>query len=173
MPDSPPPPDRRSEAARQALRELGSLDLEAVEVTGSRTMGQRPALLDVQAEDPPGYVTVVLRHHGRRVEATEEGSVAPHRVERTASRATIAALRQLLPERVAELHLDVVDVIDPATPNRPAVVHCAVALRTASGEDLLVGSAVVRGTDANDDAHAAARAVLDAVNRRFSELTGG
>lgn len=169
----PPQPDPDGEAdtaAWAALRELGSLDLEAVEVR-SRPAGERPALIEVDTEDTPPEgvrVSVELRHRGQRVEAVEVAGPSIRGAERAAARATVAALRELLPAGVADVHLDWIDVLAPPTPNRPAVVHCAVALRTAAGEDVLVGSSVVR----DDGPSAAARAVLDAVNRRFSDLSG-
>lgn len=169
---APASDDDHASAAWAALRELSSLDLEALEVHAPQPAGDRPALLDVGTDEGHASrrVVVTLRHRGQRVETAEQATDTAHGAERAAARATVAALRALLPPSVAELHLDWIDVLEGPTPNRPHVVHCAIALRTASGEDLLVGSAVVRDGARAD---AAARAVLDAVNRRFIELTGG
>jgi hypothetical protein len=163
----PGPASAADEAAWAALRELGSIDLDTVEVSGRRTAGDRPALLEVDRSDE-AQVTVVLRHRGQRVEGVQRAGPELRDVERAAARATIEAVLALLPPRVAELHLDWFDVLAPPTPSRDSVVHVAVAVRTATGEDVLVGSALVR----DDAGWAAARAVLDAVNRRFTDLSG-
>jgi hypothetical protein len=153
-----------------ALRELGSLDLEAVQVR-SRPAGERPALIEVEtegAEAGGSRVTVELRHRGQRVTRVEEAAPSPRGEQRAAALATVAAVRALLPPGVADVHLDWFDILPPPTPHRPSVVHCSVALRTAAGEDVLVGSSIIR----DDGPAAAARAVLDAINRRFGDLAG-
>ena len=176
MPDQPdrPPADHPAPAgpgsdddAWAALREVGSVDLDSVAAPRGRS-GERPVLQAVDV-DPTNLVTVELRHRGRRAVATEEGGEQPRGVERAAARATVRALADLLPPGVAELHLDWIEILAPPTPQRPHAVHATVALRSGSGEVLLAGSALF--TD--DAVGAAARSVLDAVNRRFSELTAG
>jgi hypothetical protein len=168
-PSTPSRPDPADDAAWAALRDLSSLDLEAVAVR-REPGGDRPALLAVDTREDlePPRVSVVLRHRGQRVERLERLGAGPRAEARAAARATVGALRDLLPPGVAEVHLDWVELLAPPTPNRPSVLHATVALRTAAGEELLAGSAVLR----DEEAVCAARAVLDAVNRRLAQMTG-
>jgi hypothetical protein len=167
--DGTDPDEETAEALQAALREVASIDLEDVAVAAPRRRGGelgRPALHEVASAADHTAVMVELRHGAQRARTTRSATGEPHSVLRAVATATLAAVAELLPAGLAELHLDWVRTLDPPTPNRPTVVHCSVVLRTAAGEELLAGSAVVRGSEHES----MARAVLDAVNRRFSDL---
>lgn len=169
-------PDEHGADARAALlaalSDIGSIDLDTVAVTSARSTREhgadRPALVDVDtaASHVETRVAVELRHRGRRTRVTATAGTEEHVVLLAVARATAAAVVELLPTGVAELQVDWVHAIEPPTPNRPAVMHCSAVLRTAAGQEVLAGSAVVRHTRY----HTMARALLDAVNRRFAQL---
>jgi hypothetical protein len=165
--------DTRAEAL-EALRDIASIDLEWVDVGDRDDSGAgrstRPELHDVATEESgrDTTVTVELGHRGRRATVSRTAGLEDHGVLRAVAGATLDAIIELLPPRVAELHLDGLEILDVQSPSRPAVVHCAVALRTARGHELLSGTAVLDGTIAETTA----RATLDALNRRFDRLTG-
>jgi hypothetical protein len=158
-----------------ALADIGSIDLDTVAVTSARASrpggADRPALIDVDtaASHVQTKVTVELRHRGHRARITATAGTEEHVVLLAVARATATAVTELLPPGTAELHVDWVHVIEPPTPHRPAVLHCSAVLRTAGGHEILAGSAVVRHTRY----HSMARALLDAVNRRFAQLVAG
>lgn len=158
--------DEGQEAFRRALQELSFIDLD--HVPAQPTEGERLTLAHVQAAHTRSdvVVSVQLRLGARRTSGTVEEPSGPQAIHRAAASATLQALQGLTIPRTVELHIDWVDVLWAPTRSRPSVVHVAVAFRTAEGEQLLMGSAIL----GDDDAEAAARAALDAVNRRLSPL---
>jgi hypothetical protein len=164
-PTPPPPPRPAAAAATARARGAGALEGGHVRVVEA---AERPVLDDVDAveRERDTVVVVTLSFRGRRVVGTRRSGHASTQVDRAASEATLEALAQVVPPRRVEWHVDRTEVLGPATAHRPAVVHGAIAVRTARGEEMLVGAALVR-TSTYD---AAARATLDAVNRRLDQL---
>ncbi len=163
--DADPTPDE----LLAELRELASLDLESVTLQDPGHE-HRPVLDDVDAVERQAdtVVVVTLTHGDRRVVGSSRSGDTGGSVDRAAAEAVLAALDELVPAGRVEWHIDRAELLDPPTPQRPTVAHVAVAIRTAQGADVLVGSAIVRGATHE----AAARAVLDAVNRPIVPLIG-
>lgn len=171
MPPSAPPSgsdDPSRDRLLAELREIGSLDLESTP-SDERSPVSRPALddVDVVERERDTVVVVTLSDAGRRVVGTTGTGHASGQVDRAAAEATLLALDELAPPGRAEWYVDRVELLGPPSPHRPAVVHVTVATRTAHGHELLAGSALVRTTSHE----AAARATLDALNRRLDHLT--
>jgi hypothetical protein len=106
---------------------------------------------------------VVLTRGDQRATGTAEGLVATSSVLRLVAQATIAALRHLEPAAVRS-------DIETATIIRlgdRAVAVTTVVVVVPPYEEVISGSAVVRPAGEFD---AVARAVLDATNRRLSQL---
>jgi hypothetical protein len=106
---------------------------------------------------------VTLRRGGRLTTGTSDGVAASSAVRRLVSEATVEALRGQLAE-AGQLTVETTAVVQVG--DRPVAV-VTLLLVGAAREDLLTGSAPVRGTGDHD---AVARAVLDAVNRRLTPL---
>jgi hypothetical protein len=85
---------------------------------------------------------------------------------RSAAEATLQALENLILSGYAVARIDWLDLVEPRAAGQPAIMHAAVLFRTADQEDLLIGSALVRGVEYE----AAVRATLDACNRQVEML---
>lgn len=154
------------EPFRRALQDLSSIDLDPVPMPPEDDDRLTLAHVESAHTGTRVVVTVELALGGRRTSGTAEEASTAQAAHRTAASATLLALQDLTIPRTVEMHLDWVDVLWPPSRLRPSVVHVAVAFRTAEGEQLLMGSAVV----GDDPAAAAARATLDAVNRRLTPM---
>ena len=106
------------------------------------------------------HVQVTLAVGGSAYVGSAEGLATRRATTRTAADATLAALRELLPAD-SRVQLEWLEVIEGPEPGRPAVVQTAVTFLSREGEEIYVGSAIVR----NDLHTAAVRATLDALNR--------
>jgi hypothetical protein len=160
--------DPAHDAMLEALRHLGSIDLEPVPAEQARAGRVRLVDVRVQEQESASSVVVTLAHGSRTVDGVARGGGGEFGSCRTAATAALDALVQLLVPHSAQLHLDWVSVLSPPSPQRPPVVHVTVALRTAAGEQLLAGSALVR----DHLVDAAVRAALDSVNRCTTPLLG-
>lgn len=108
-------------------------------------------------------VRVTLRRDDREGTGFAEGSIASTARYRLVAQATLDGLRQLMPAAEAA-------DVEMATVLRVGMRDVAVATVVfviPPYEEIVAGSAVVRGTN---DADAVARAVLDATNRRLPRL---
>ncbi|MDQ1396849.1 MAG: hypothetical protein QOG64_2108 [Acidimicrobiaceae bacterium] len=108
-------------------------------------------------------VEVTLRRGAERVTGSAEGTVATTAMMRLVAQATLSGLRQLLPAA---------DRADVETASVLRLGERSVALATVvivvpPYEEVMAGSAMVRAAGDHD---AIARAVLDAVNRRLTQL---
>lgn len=103
--------------------------------------------------------TVVLRMGSDVFEGSETGSSSPGSRPRLVARAALRAVSELLGSPAEIEHAEIVHV------GGRAVAVCLVEVQAPRiGEQLLSGSALVRG----DEADAVARSVLDALNRRLA-----
>jgi hypothetical protein len=105
------------------------------------------------------HITVTLRLGTDSFDGTAAGSSSPVSRPRLVARATLAALDELLGTPAEVEHAVVVPV-----GSRQVAVSVVLVQVPRIGEQLLSGSAVVRG----DEADAVARSVLDALNRRLT-----
>lgn len=175
------PEAQRAAIAGQVLtlvRKADVVDQQTVEVDQPPTSepvpiphrGSRPVLIEITLSDHglDMNVSVVLEADRRRVTGYADGITAPGADLRTAALATLNAVRNFLPDDV-RMELEWLGVTETGTVQGAKVVQAGVACVTVSrGAEMLYGSAPVRG-DARD---AAARATLDALNRRLSQLAG-
>lgn len=150
------------------LREIGSIDLESVAVDAVFRV-RRPVLDAVETveRERDTVVVVTLSHGGQHVVGRARTGHASGQVDRASAEATLLALDLLVPPGRVEWYVDRAELLGPPTPNRPAIVNVTVEVRTGHGPELLAGSALVRTTSHE----AAARATLDALNRRLDQLT--
>ncbi|MDX6225016.1 MAG: hypothetical protein QOJ92_1960 [Frankiales bacterium] len=144
-------------------RIVSVVQLEPDEVLGvaSPADAPRPVMTTVQLRTTSGETeaTVIVSLGDVTFEgsATGPGSVTTR--PRLVARATLEAVRELLGTPAEVEHAAIASV------GAYSVAVCVVAVVLPRiGEQLLTGSALVRG----DEADAAARAVLDALNRRLS-----
>jgi hypothetical protein len=108
-------------------------------------------------------VEVTLRRARERVTGSAEGTAATTAIMRLVAQATLAGLRQLMPGA------DRAD-IEQATILRlgdRSVAVATVVVIVPPYEEVMAGSAMVRSAGDHD---AIARAVLDAINRRLTQL---
>jgi hypothetical protein len=121
----------------------------------------RPAMtsLTVRTTGTEAEATISLSVHGSTFEGTATGAWNPAGRPRLIARAALAALGELLG---GNAEVDQVTIV-PLGLNAVAVCVLSLAL-PRQGEQLVTGSALVRG----DEADAVARSVLDAVNRRLA-----
>lgn len=144
-----PPPPRGNKSANRPAR--------AARPVFERLAVRRSAL--------DATVTVTLSYDGRDLTGEAEGLARGHSIPRTAAAATLAALAGVLPADL-RVQVDWLEVHDGGHPTRPTVVQVAVALLSPSGEETVIGSALVR----DEVREAAVRSTLDAVNRRLPHL---
>lgn len=151
-------------ATARALRGLnGSAEVaEEPEVVDS-SIGRWQIVGVSAAQEGLGYkVEVTLSHEDREVIGTSEGPASRNAMLRVVARAALAAALQFSTAQFADVeHAAIVRLGDRD------VALVTVLLLGPSQEDLVVGSAIVRGTGPND---AIARAVLDATNRRLGRV---
>jgi hypothetical protein len=120
----------------------------------------------VERKGVRAMVEVELRHDDVSIVGRVEGSVATSARHRLVADATLDALRRLVPAA---------DAVDVETASVMRVGQRDVAVTTVvfvlpPAEDIGAGSAVVRDAGETGEAHAVARAVLDATNRRLPKL---
>ncbi|NUS72306.1 MAG: hypothetical protein HOQ05_02760 [Corynebacteriales bacterium] len=107
-------------------------------------------------------VQVKLSCAGKKVSGTSSGPASERALLRTTAEATLSALAEVLEEH-ARLGLDYADIIDVGGDR---IVLTLVTFLTPGRTERLCGNALVKG----DAAHAAARATLDALNRRLDSF---
>ena len=150
-------------AAARALQGInGHSEAQPVEAGDAvEQPGGRWQIVSVSAEQEGlGYkVDVTLAHEDREVIGTAEGPASRNAMLRVVARATLAAVLQVGTAQLADV--EAAAVVRLADRD---VALVTVLLLGPSQEDLVVGSAIVRGAGPND---AVARAVLDATNRRL------
>jgi len=170
----------RSDADREAvardilaaLREVGGVDLATLAIASATQSDPTPrsarrpvfSSLSVDRGDLDAAVEVTLSVEGRHVVGRGEGLSTAAGTLRTAASATLAALEELVGTD-ARVQLDWLELVEVGSPGRPQVVSAAVTFLTRDGEEVYVGSAIVRG----DEREAAVRATLDALNRRLEQ----
>jgi hypothetical protein len=125
--------------------------------------GRRLRFVSAMALAPEDRVRVTLQNNEERYEGTATLSVAPEEDEPVAcaiANATLSALQQAVPPGV---RLTVRNVMTVATGGQTIALVIILAY-TARGEERLTGSCIV----GSDICEAAAKATLDAVNRRLT-----
>ena len=164
--------------AKQVVRDIQSLamarfgigiDRRAISVVqlseeNRGTEGDRPVITSIQ-EHPEGVSTsvkVTLTWNGEQYVGQSMGPAASSARLRIIGEATLRALEEVL-GGTPPLALDSVAATNVGI--RPVIVAQVVSMR-GTEEDVAVGSALVRG----DEAEAVVRAVLDALNRRIPAL---
>ncbi len=164
--------------AKQVVRDIQSLamarfgigiDRRAISVVqlseeNRGTEGDRPVITSIQ-EYPEGVSTsvkVTLTWNGEQYVGQSTGPAASSARLRIIGEATLRALEEVL-GGTPPLALDSVAATNVGT--QPVIVAQVVSMR-GTEEDVAVGSALVRG----DEAEAVVRAVLDALNRRIPAL---
>ena len=164
VPDDPDQP----ESVIDALRELTGVQLTGVDVVHGGD-AQRPVFDELRRV--PGeadtVVSVQLRHRGRLVTGTAQGPSTPQAAPRTAARATLAALHELLGDAV-RLRLEWTHLLEAQAPEDPEVVNVVVVFMVAEETQRLAGAALMRG----DVYDCAVRATLAASNRRLAPFLG-
>ena len=139
-------------------------ELDEVELSGE--LGKQRINVDGVTADRNGLqctARVVLTRGDQKATGTSEGLVATSSVLRLVAQATLAALRHLEP---AAVRADVETATIIRLGDR-AVAVTTVVVVVAPYEEVISGSAVVRPAGEFD---AVARSVLDATNRRLSQL---
>ncbi len=126
---------------------------------------KRPVLLGLSftTTGPIAEVTVNLQCEGEQYRGSHGGPLSRGNSLRLVAMATLAAVEQTIQTGVI---FSVEDVAVIRLGNSQ-VVNVAVSALTQNGEETLVGSSLVR----SDERDATARAVLSALNRRFSVTT--
>jgi len=109
-------------------------------------------------------VEVTLRRGAERVTGSAEGTAATTAIMRLVAQATLAGLRQLLP---GADRADVEQAMVLRLGER-SVALATVVVIVPPYEEVMAGSAMVRSAGDHD---AIARAVLDAINRRLTQLS--
>lgn len=159
-----------------ALRQVGGVDLATLSLDAASApdadpapTGVRPVFssLSVDRGDLDATVEVTLSVEGRPMVGRVAGLSTAAGTLRTAAAATLAALGELIGSE-ARVQLDWLEVLEVGAPGRPQVVSAAITFLTRAGEEVHIGSALVRG----DEREAAVRATLDALNRRLEQLVG-
>lgn len=164
--------------AKQVVRDIESvcaarfhLDIDhrcvsvaQIEVPTGRKILQRPRLFSVRVEAIGEEVTaaVQLIVGDDIISGEARGPAAGAFRPRLTAKATVLALESLLD---GACRLDLEDLREFRMAQHQGYV-CAVSLLSHSGEEKLIGCALVR----TDVPEACARAVLDAVNRRLERL---
>ena len=167
----------------EVLERVGRVDLDTLEIrldddTGDAPFSPEPERerwteprdrlvfdgLSVERSELDTAITVLLQWRGRSLSGWASGLSSPRQTPRIVAEATVAALREVVPS-TARVQLEWAEVVDVGGA-RPGIVQAAVTLLTREGEVTHVGSALVRG----DVRETAARATLDAVNRRLGRM---
>jgi len=139
--------------------ELGEVDLEG-------DLGRQRINVDVVTADRNGLqctARVVLTRGDQKATGTAEGLVATSSVLRLVAQSTMSALRHLEP---AAVRADVETATIVRLGDRSVAVSTVIVV-VPPYEEVISGSAVVRAAGEFD---AVARSVLDATNRRLSQL---
>lgn len=163
-PDAPPPDAPPPSAPPPGAAPPGPVLEHAA---GNGHASQRPAFegVTVRRTALDVAVTVTLTHGTRRLTGEAQGLATRQAGPRVAAAATLSALRPLLAPDV-RVQVDWVAVHGLEQAARPAVAQVAVAMLSSAGEQVMLGSALVRG----DVRESAVRATLDALNRRLARL---
>lgn len=121
----------------------------------------RPAIASIMVRSAghDAEAVVVLAAAGATFEGAATGPSGPTHRARLVARATLAALSDLLGQTV---EVESAEVLESGP--RAVAVTVLTVLAPRQGEQVVSGSAVVRG----DEADAVARSVLDALNRRLT-----
>jgi hypothetical protein len=132
-------------------------------------VGSSRVLIGTIGQDRVGLRTIVdveLQHEDVSVVGEAEGSVASTARHRLVAQATVEALRKLVSAAEA---MDVETATILRVGQRDIAVATVVFV-LPPGEEVIAGSALVRAAGEAGEAHAVARAVLDATNRRLPKL---
>jgi len=156
--DPPPPPAVTEQEQEQEPEPPAGEQLAKPTGSAERTLLTGMTLQSLQGRC---LAWVVLSGDGREATGTGSRPATAAGLNRVVAEATLDALGQLHRSGLA-VDIDTVEVRQLG-PRRVALV--SVVERHGSSEDALVGSATVRAAGELD---AVARAVLDAVNRRFA-----
>jgi hypothetical protein len=150
----------------KALRDLAAMEIRAVSVRPP-AVSHRPNVAAVETDEHGSdtTVTVKLQLGDNGFSGSARGPSNIPAICRSAAEATLRALDDVL-AGVALARIDWLDSSQSPSFDQPHIMHVAVLFRTADGEDLLIGSAVIRGVEYE----AAVRATLDAVNRQVEML---
>lgn len=163
--------------AKQVVRDVQSLAMASFGITIDRRVisvvqiesdeqgrGDRPAIVDItqQPEGPKTTVEVTLAWKNEIYIGTSTGPTGPTSLIRIVGEATLAAVEQALGEDFA-LALAALEM--PVIGARPIAI-AQVVMVSGGEERLLVGCAVV----GPDEAQAAVRGTLDAINRVVPQL---
>ena len=142
--------------------------ISVVQIAPDQVVGNsaadRPKIVALK-EVPDGNRTTVgvtLTWHGEDAVGEVTGPAAASARLRLVGEATLRALEELLPD-APPLALDAIGA--PAVGMRNVII-AVVVNATGTGEEVSVGSSLSH----DDDADAAVRAVLDALNRRIPQL---
>jgi len=171
------PPDK---PAKQVVRDIQSLAMArfgttidrrsisvvqlAAQNNGAHDGGDRPRISKIE-EIPNGSRTTVevsLMWKGTEYSGSSDGPSAPTARLRLVGEATLRALEEVIGGS-APLALD--SIADQTVGNNHIIVSVVVSTE-GNTDSVLVGTAMGRG----DEAEAAVRAVLDALNRRMPQL---
>ena len=127
-------------------------------------MSQRPAILAIEqdADGDDVRVTITLDYRDRHHYGQAIGLADPPHRPRLAAEAALQAVESLSGNT---LDLELLAVATAALGDTQ--IALAQIRLTGIGEDVLVGSALIRE---NDPSLAAVRAVMDALNRRLGEV---
>ena len=141
--------------------------ISVVQLAGEKSEavgGDRPKIAAIR-ETPEGSklnVTVTLEWQGEQVTGSAGGPAAASARMRLVGEATLRALEESV-TGTPPLALDAIGA--PAVGMRDVIIAIVVST-TSGGEELAAGCAMVNG----DESEAAARAVLDSLNRRIPAL---
>lgn len=134
--------------------------------SGRETVDPDRILVDRVAAERDGiqcHVEVSLRRNDERSQATVTGSAATAAVLRSVAQATLIALRDLEPA-AAKADLETASIVRLG---ERSLAVTSIVILVPPYEEVVSGSAVVRSAG---DYDAMARAVLDATNRRLTQL---
>lgn len=159
-------------APKQVVRDVQSLAMAQFGLTVDRRVisvvqieneeiggGDRPAIVDI-VEEPSGSkltVTVTLAWHDEMIMGVASGPSAAITRLRSVGEATVAALEHAIGDDAAVA----LAALETPTVGTRKVAIAQIVIVTGGEERVLVGSALVGA----NEAQAAVRAVLDAVNR--------
>lgn len=153
----------REHAAREPVPAMAAQAAGATGATGSNGRS-RPVFsgMTIDRGDLDTRVVVTLAIGSRAYTGAAEGLATRRSTPKTAATATLSALQELLPATL-RVQLEWLDVMEPTEAGRPAIVQSAVTCLSRAGEEVYIGTAIVR-TDLRE---AAVRATLDALNRQL------
>mgnify|MGYP005841128423 CR=1 FL=1 len=143
-------------------RKISIAQLGGTEVGRSENRVKLEKIEIVSSQDA-GQINVFLKMAGTTVTGTAKGVPTPKGWLYLAAEATISAIAQFLPTDIA-FHVEDVS-ISFSRPNNIALV--SVMMFASGQQQLLTGSCAV----SHDDREAAVKATLDALNRKFAQLS--